>query len=227
MSLHQIRTSKFWAAAHKSVPCKGRVSSWSLAPCWSSNLIAACSHWSQVLAASANKHNSVSAQHLMTAASTRKGTFLLTFHRELWEPVEHWRGKRTHEPPGLRLISGSFFIWAVMVRLYFSLWMGALLQLCHATIYTNDWAIRIRGDPESVDRIAHKYGFTNMGQVRVVQHRHVSNIDLGRVSPFNSSLCQSDQMCKKQKWTNCRACTKCGVKSWRTVSYPFTRQILK
>lgn len=49
-----------------------------------------------------------------------------------------------------------------------SLWMCAhLLQLGHATIYTNDWAIRIRGDVESVDKIAHKYGFTNMGQVCV------------------------------------------------------------
>ncbi|XP_014834699.1 PREDICTED: proprotein convertase subtilisin/kexin type 5-like [Poecilia mexicana] len=45
----------------------------------------------------------------------------------------------------------------------FTLWMGTLLQLCHATIYTNDWAIK--GDPESVKRIAEKYGFTNMGQI--------------------------------------------------------------
>uniref|UniRef100_A0A3P9N2S0 Proprotein convertase subtilisin/kexin type 6-like n=1 Tax=Poecilia reticulata TaxID=8081 RepID=A0A3P9N2S0_POERE len=46
----------------------------------------------------------------------------------------------------------------------FTLWMGTFLQLCHATIYTNDWAIKVRGDPESVKRIAEKYGFTNMGQ---------------------------------------------------------------
>ncbi|KAG7241172.1 hypothetical protein INR49_025915, partial [Caranx melampygus] len=52
-----------------------------------------------------------------------------------------------------------------MVPFLLSVWMGALLQLCHATIYTNDWAIRIRGDLESVDRIAHKHGFTNMGQI--------------------------------------------------------------
>ncbi|MED6295032.1 hypothetical protein CHARACLAT_027250, partial [Characodon lateralis] len=47
----------------------------------------------------------------------------------------------------------------------FTLCMGTLLQFCHATIYTNDWAIKVRGDPESVKRIAEKYGFTNMGQI--------------------------------------------------------------
>lgn len=45
------------------------------------------------------------------------------------------------------------------------LWMGTLLLVCQATRYTNDWALRIRADPQSVDRIARKYGFTNMGQV--------------------------------------------------------------
>ncbi|XP_068561703.1 proprotein convertase subtilisin/kexin type 5 [Cebidichthys violaceus] len=48
---------------------------------------------------------------------------------------------------------------------FLALWMGILLQFCRATIYTNDWAIRIRGDRESVNRIAEKYGFTNMGQI--------------------------------------------------------------
>uniref|UniRef100_A0A4W6C5K8 Proprotein convertase subtilisin/kexin type 5a n=1 Tax=Lates calcarifer TaxID=8187 RepID=A0A4W6C5K8_LATCA len=52
----------------------------------------------------------------------------------------------------------------LMVR-FFALWMGTLLQFCQATVYTNDWAIKIRGDLESVNRIAEKYGFTNMGQV--------------------------------------------------------------
>uniref|UniRef100_A0A3B4X2F5 SPC3 n=1 Tax=Seriola lalandi dorsalis TaxID=1841481 RepID=A0A3B4X2F5_SERLL len=51
-----------------------------------------------------------------------------------------------------------------MVR-FLALWIGTLLQFCQATIYTNDWAIRIRGDPESVNRTAEKYGFTNMGQI--------------------------------------------------------------
>uniref|UniRef100_A0A3P8N849 P/Homo B domain-containing protein n=1 Tax=Astatotilapia calliptera TaxID=8154 RepID=A0A3P8N849_ASTCA len=53
---------------------------------------------------------------------------------------------------------------------FIALWMGTLLQLCHATIYTNDWAIKIRGDLESVNRIAEKYGFTNMGQVSALKH---------------------------------------------------------
>lgn len=48
---------------------------------------------------------------------------------------------------------------------FYALWMGVLLRFCQATIYTNDWAIRIRADRESVDRMAEKYGFTNMGQV--------------------------------------------------------------
>ncbi|KAK1884381.1 Proprotein convertase subtilisin/kexin type 5 [Dissostichus eleginoides] len=52
-----------------------------------------------------------------------------------------------------------------MVHFLFLWMMGALLQVCHATIYTNDWAIRIRGDRECVSRIAEKYGFTNMGQI--------------------------------------------------------------
>uniref|UniRef100_A0A8C4EMB5 Proprotein convertase subtilisin/kexin type 5a n=1 Tax=Dicentrarchus labrax TaxID=13489 RepID=A0A8C4EMB5_DICLA len=51
-----------------------------------------------------------------------------------------------------------------MVRFY-ALWMVTLLQLCQATIYTNDWAIRIKADRESVNRIAEKYGFTNIGQI--------------------------------------------------------------
>ncbi|XP_039635568.1 proprotein convertase subtilisin/kexin type 5 [Perca fluviatilis] len=63
----------------------------------------------------------------------------------------------------LILIRGSLFISAVMR--FSAMWMGILLQFCHATIYTNDWAIRIRGDSESVNRIAEKYGFTNMGQI--------------------------------------------------------------
>uniref|UniRef100_A0A668VWI4 SPC3 n=1 Tax=Oreochromis aureus TaxID=47969 RepID=A0A668VWI4_OREAU len=56
---------------------------------------------------------------------------------------------------------------------FIALWMGTLLQLCHATIYTNDWAIKIRGDLESVNRIAEKYGFTNMGQIGDLK-RHYS-----------------------------------------------------
>uniref|UniRef100_A0AAX7TAM9 P/Homo B domain-containing protein n=1 Tax=Astatotilapia calliptera TaxID=8154 RepID=A0AAX7TAM9_ASTCA len=59
---------------------------------------------------------------------------------------------------------------------FIALWMGTLLQLCHATIYTNDWAIKIRGDLESVNRIAEKYGFTNMGQVSALKHEEAAEI---------------------------------------------------
>uniref|UniRef100_A0A3Q1CSD4 Proprotein convertase subtilisin/kexin type 5a n=1 Tax=Amphiprion ocellaris TaxID=80972 RepID=A0A3Q1CSD4_AMPOC len=56
------------------------------------------------------------------------------------------------------------------MRRFLALWMGTLLQFCHATIYTNDWAVKIGGDLESVDRIAEKYGFTNMGQVSALRN---------------------------------------------------------
>lgn len=89
-----------------------------------------------------------------------------------WSPFV-FKGKRpavtqgagsTHATPGHRLIRGHLFTVAVM-GLLFALWMGTLFQFCHAAIYTNDWAIRIKGDLQSVNRIAEKYGFTNMGQV--------------------------------------------------------------
>uniref|UniRef100_A0A7N9AWV1 Proprotein convertase subtilisin/kexin type 5a n=1 Tax=Mastacembelus armatus TaxID=205130 RepID=A0A7N9AWV1_9TELE len=51
------------------------------------------------------------------------------------------------------------------MALFLALWMGTLLTFCHAAIYTSDWAIRIRGDNDTVNRIAEKYGFTNLGQV--------------------------------------------------------------
>lgn len=58
---------------------------------------------------------------------------------------------------------------AAVIVLLVALWMGTLFQFCHATTYTNDWAIRIRGDVESVNRIAEKYGFTNMRQVSLIK----------------------------------------------------------
>uniref|UniRef100_A0A668VT01 P/Homo B domain-containing protein n=1 Tax=Oreochromis aureus TaxID=47969 RepID=A0A668VT01_OREAU len=64
--------------------------------------------------------------------------------------------------------------WKSAMARFIALWMGTLLQLCHATIYTNDWAIKIRGDLESVNRIAEKYGFTNMGQVSALKHEEGS-----------------------------------------------------
>ncbi|XP_047425540.1 proprotein convertase subtilisin/kexin type 5 isoform X2 [Mugil cephalus] len=64
---------------------------------------------------------------------------------------------------------------------FLALWMGAVFQFCHATIYTNEWAIKIRGDLESVNRMAEKYGFTNMGQIGDLKsyysfrHQHTAN----------------------------------------------------
>lgn len=77
-----------------------------------------------------------------------------------------------------------------MVR-FFALWMGTVLQFCHAMIYTNDWAVRINEDLESVDRIAEKYGFTNMGQVSLIKH-------------INKPLCQGHSISTRD--LNCCQC---------------------
>ena len=50
----------------------------------------------------------------------------------------------------------------------YTLWMGTRLQVCQAAIYTNEWAIRIRADLETVNRIAERHGFSNMGQVGAI-----------------------------------------------------------
>uniref|UniRef100_A0AAQ6A3W1 Proprotein convertase subtilisin/kexin type 5a n=1 Tax=Amphiprion ocellaris TaxID=80972 RepID=A0AAQ6A3W1_AMPOC len=79
------------------------------------------------------------------------------------DPAEHRPKPASSSSCSVRLyaMSGSFLgLWR-----FLALWMGTLLQFCHATIYTNDWAVKIGGDLESVDRIAEKYGFTNMGQI--------------------------------------------------------------
>lgn len=34
-------------------------------------------------------------------------------------------------------------------------------------VYTNHWAVRIPGGPVDADELASKYGFTNLGQVRI------------------------------------------------------------
>lgn len=41
-----------------------------------------------------------------------------------------------------------------------------MFLVCEAQLFTNHWAVRITGGPENADRIAEKYGFLNMGQVR-------------------------------------------------------------
>ncbi|XP_071751056.2 proprotein convertase subtilisin/kexin type 5 [Centroberyx gerrardi] len=69
---------------------------------------------------------------------------------------------------------------------FFALWMGTLFQFCHATIYTNDWAVKITGDHESANRIAEKYGFTNMGQIGDLKNcysfRHSETVKRSTVS---------------------------------------------
>ncbi|XP_067340936.1 proprotein convertase subtilisin/kexin type 5 isoform X1 [Channa argus] len=74
--------------------------------------------------------------------------------------------------------------------LFVALCLGTVLQFCRAVVYTNEWAIRIRGDAESVNGIAEKYGFTNLGQIgdlksyysfrhhQTVTRSNVSNRDL-------------------------------------------------
>uniref|UniRef100_A0A8C6KVW4 Proprotein convertase subtilisin/kexin type 5a n=1 Tax=Nothobranchius furzeri TaxID=105023 RepID=A0A8C6KVW4_NOTFU len=72
---------------------------------------------------------------------------------------------------------------------------------CHAAVYTNNWAVKVRGDKESVDRIAEKYGFINMGQVSVewlqqqVVQKRTKRIDdqsnSTRTEPFSGALWNS------------------------------------
>lgn len=57
---------------------------------------------------------------------------------------------------------GDLAFCAVLLQ---ALWLGALLRLSQAALYTNDWAIKITGEAEAVGRIAEKHGFTNLGQV--------------------------------------------------------------
>ncbi|XP_036385914.1 proprotein convertase subtilisin/kexin type 5 [Megalops cyprinoides] len=46
-----------------------------------------------------------------------------------------------------------------------ALWLGVLLPPCKTHIYTNRWAVKILGGTAEADRIAGKYGFTNLGQI--------------------------------------------------------------
>lgn len=71
---------------------------------------------------------------------------------------------------------------------FWVLCMGSLLfQLCHGAIFTNDWAIRINGNSESVNWIAEKYGFTNMGQVSENEDRLLISVDV-EVSNFTFTM---------------------------------------
>ncbi|XP_033871237.1 proprotein convertase subtilisin/kexin type 5-like isoform X2 [Acipenser ruthenus] len=46
-----------------------------------------------------------------------------------------------------------------------ALWLGCVLPLCRTRMYTNHWAVRISGASQDADRIADKYGYSNMGQI--------------------------------------------------------------
>lgn len=46
-----------------------------------------------------------------------------------------------------------------------AVWLGTLLRVGQAEVYTNDWAIKISADEETAMRIAEKHGFANLGQV--------------------------------------------------------------
>ncbi|XP_062333907.1 proprotein convertase subtilisin/kexin type 5 [Osmerus eperlanus] len=73
------------------------------------------------------------------------------------------------------------------------LWLGSVLPQCLGVVYTNDWAVRITGGPETAESTLNKYGFVNMGQVGDLEEyywfRHngtqersmVSNKDITRI----------------------------------------------
>lgn len=72
---------------------------------------------------------------------------------------------------------GGLAPYAVILN---AVWLGTLLRLGQAALYTNDWAIKIKADAEAVRRIAEKHGFANLGQVgggrqRLVGARQNSN----------------------------------------------------
>ncbi|XP_056379292.1 proprotein convertase subtilisin/kexin type 5 isoform X1 [Hyla sarda] len=47
--------------------------------------------------------------------------------------------------------------------------LGILVPTCRAHIYTNHWAVRIKGGAQEADRIASKYGYLNMGKIGSLQ----------------------------------------------------------
>ncbi|XP_057675882.1 proprotein convertase subtilisin/kexin type 5-like [Corythoichthys intestinalis] len=59
------------------------------------------------------------------------------------------------------------------MELFFAMWIGTLLQYCQTAIYTNDWALRINQGSKSANRIAEKYGFTNLGQMRRLKNYYI------------------------------------------------------
>uniref|UniRef100_A0A3P8ZHH6 P/Homo B domain-containing protein n=1 Tax=Esox lucius TaxID=8010 RepID=A0A3P8ZHH6_ESOLU len=52
-----------------------------------------------------------------------------------------------------------------MLGIFTLFWIGSLVPRSETLIYTNDWAVRIKGERTSADSIAKKHGFHNMGQI--------------------------------------------------------------
>lgn len=76
-----------------------------------------------------------------------------------------------------KMFGGGLAPCAVILN---AVWLGTLLRVSQAALYTNDWAIKIKADAEAVRRIAEKHGFANLGQVgggrqRLVGARQNSN----------------------------------------------------
>lgn len=73
-------------------------------------------------------------------------------------------------------------VWSIVLSRVFmcvvALWLGFISPLCKARIYTNHWAVRITGGPGFADRIAEKYGYKNMGQVRLFRLARMKFFDL-------------------------------------------------
>lgn len=65
-------------------------------------------------------------------------------------------------PKLLKMFGGGLAPYALILN---ALWLGTLLRVSRAALYTNDWAIKIKADAEAVRRIAEKHGFANLGQV--------------------------------------------------------------
>ncbi|XP_067430805.1 proprotein convertase subtilisin/kexin type 5 [Thunnus thynnus] len=104
-----------------------------------------------------------------------------------------------------------------MVR-FFALWMGTVLQFCHAKIYTNDWAVRISEDLESVDRIAEKYGFTNMGQIGDLKSYYIfrHHQTAKRSSVSNKEVTVSIAMETKVQWLQQQVVQRRAKRNYRT-----------
>lgn len=80
---------------------------------------------------------------------------------------------------GIPALQGMFFC---------GMWLGALIQVSRAAVYTNDWAVRIRAGEEAAERIAEKHGLKNLGQVGGGREREgLARSDIPAVAKFRSN----------------------------------------